>query len=94
MCFLTLSLWRTLEMWMQGKGLGTCARQLLKEVAAIKSMDVVLPVRQGDSLETEDLRLRVVARPDRPVAELLQRLGLTLPNAPQFVQNVVEKSAV
>ena len=93
-CFLTLSLWRTLEMWMQGKGLGTCARQLLKEVATIKSMDVVLPVRQGDGLDTEDLRLRVVSRPDRPVAELLHRLGLTLPNAPKFVQNVVEKNAV
>ena len=29
-CFLTLALWRTLEMWMKGKGLGDCARQLLK----------------------------------------------------------------
>jgi transposase len=25
-CFLSLALWRTLEMWMKGKGLGTCAR--------------------------------------------------------------------
>ena len=25
-CFLALALWRTLEMWMKGKGLGTCAR--------------------------------------------------------------------
>jgi transposase len=25
-CFLALALWRTLELWMQGKGLGTCAR--------------------------------------------------------------------
>ena len=93
-CFLTLALWRTLEMWMRGKGLGNCARQLIKEVATVKSMDVVLPVRQGDSQSTRDLRLRVVARPDRPVAQLLQRLDLILPNAPKFVQNVVEKNAV
>jgi hypothetical protein len=28
-CFLSLALWRTLERWMRGKGLGTCARQLV-----------------------------------------------------------------
>ncbi|MFM9031721.1 MAG: IS1634 family transposase, partial [Opitutaceae bacterium] len=32
-CFLALALWRTLEQWMQSKGLGTCARQLIKQVA-------------------------------------------------------------
>jgi hypothetical protein len=30
-CFLALALWRTLEMWVRSKGLGTCARQLLLE---------------------------------------------------------------
>ena len=34
-------MWRTLEMWMQGKGLGTCARRLVEEIATIKSMDVL-----------------------------------------------------
>jgi transposase len=92
-CFLTLALWRTLEMWMRGKGLGDCARQLLKEVATVHSMDVVLPVREAQSQTPHDLRLRVVARPDRPVAELLHRLGLDLPSAPKIVQNVVEKNA-
>jgi hypothetical protein len=38
------------------------------------------------------VRLRVVARPDRPVAELLVRPGLELPNVPKLVQNVVEKN--
>jgi len=90
-CFLSLALWRTLEMWMRGKGLGTCSRQLLKEVATVRSLDVVLPVKQSESQETRELRLRVVARPDRPVAELLVRLGLELPSAPKLVQNVVEK---
>jgi transposase len=93
-CFLTLALWRTLEMWMYGKGLGNCARQLLKEVATVRSMDVVLPVKESQSQELREVRLRVVARPDRPVAELLVRLGLDLPSAPKIVQNVVEKNGV
>jgi hypothetical protein len=93
-CFLTLALWRTLEMWMAGKGLGNCSRQLLKEVATVRSMDVVLPVKEAATLQTRDLRLRVVGRPDRPVAELLTRLGLDLPIAPKMVQNVVEKNAL
>ena len=93
-CFLTLALWRTLEMWMQGKGLGNCARQLTKEVATVRSLDVVLPVRQPQTQQTREVRLRVVARPDRPVAELLVRLGLELPCAPKWVQNVVEKNGL
>jgi transposase len=93
-CFLSLALWRTLEMWMRGKGLGTCARQLIKEVATVRSMDVVLPVKETQSQTTRLLRLRVVARPDRPVAELLIHLGLELPTAPKRVQNVVEKNGV
>jgi len=91
-CFLTLALWRTLEQWMRGKGLGTCARQLVKEVATVRSLDVVLPVKEPPSEPTREVRLRVVARPDRSVAELLVHLGLDLPSAPQLVQNVVEKN--
>ncbi len=91
-CFLALALWRTLEMWMRGKGLGNCARQLLKEVATVRSLDVVLPVKERANHQPRELRLRVVARPDRPVAELLHRLGLELPTAPKTVQNVVEKN--
>jgi len=93
-CFLSLALWRTLEMWMSGKGLGNCARQLIKEVATVRSMDIVLPVKEARSQNTREMRLRVVARPDRPVAELLVRLGLELPSAPKAVQNVVEKNGV
>jgi transposase len=91
-CFLSLALWRTLEQWMRGKQLGNCARQLVKEVATVRSMDVVLPVRDAASQEPRPIRLRVVSRPDRPVAELLVRLGLELPGAPKLVQNVVEKN--
>jgi transposase len=93
-CFLTLALWRALEMWMRGKGLGDCARRLLEEVATIRSMDVVLPVKETETQQTREMRLRVVARPDRLVAELLVRLGLELPSTPKIVQNVVEKTGV
>ena len=87
-CFLSLALWRTLELWMRGKGLGTCARQLVGEVATIKSLDIVLPVRSPEG-QTE-LHLRTVARPERMVAELLHRLGLQLPEQSRVVQNAVE----
>ena len=95
-CFLSLALWRTLEMWMKGKGLGTCARQLVAEIATIKSMDVILPVKAGEG--SSELCLRTVARPERLVAELLQRLGLQLPEQSRIVQNavanVVQKTGV
>ena len=77
----------SIEMWMKSKGLGDCARQLLKEVETIKSMDVVLPVKNKS-----ELKLRIVAKPDKPVAELIAHLGLQLPNAPKIFQNVVTKN--
>lgn len=85
-CFLTLAMWRTLEMWMKGKGLGNCCRQLLKEVSTVRMMDVVLPVRNAG-----DLKLRVVSRPDDRVAQLLARLGVDLPSAPKIISDVVSK---
>jgi len=95
-CFLSLALWRVLEQWMKGKGLGTCARQLVGEVATIKSLDVVLPVKNAEG--QSELRLRMVARPERMVAELLQHLGLHLPRQSRIVenalQNVVQKTGL
>jgi len=93
-CFLSLALWRVLEQWMHAKGLGNCARQLIKEVATVRSMDVVLPAKESHGQQVRELRLRVVARPDRPVAELLHRLGLSLPTTGKNVQNVVEKNGL
>lgn len=63
-------------------------------VATVRSLDVVLPVKETQSQQTRELRLRVVARPDRPVAQLLVRLGLDLPTAPKVMQNVVEKNGL
>ena len=88
-CFLALALWRSLEQWMQAKGLGTCARQLIKEIAGIKSVDVLLPVQRGGV--RPELRLRVVATPEPATAQLLAHLGLRLPTRPREIVNVVPK---
>ena len=87
-CFLSLAMWRVLEMWMSAKGLGSCARQLLIELDQLRSMDVVLPTK-----EAGDVRLRIVAKPDKPLAQLLIRLGIELPNVPKVIENVVPKRA-
>lgn len=86
-CFLSLALWRVLEQWMSGKGLGTCARQLVGEIATIKSLDVILPVKTAEGVS--ELRLRTVARPERMVAELLQGLGISLPGQSRIIENAV-----
>ena len=88
-CFLALVMWRSLEMWLKAKGLGDCARQVLKELASIHSMDVVLQVK-----DSTQVRLRLVAKPDKLVADLLAHMQLKLPTRPKKVQNVVEKTGV
>jgi len=87
-CFLALALWRVLEQWMASKGLGTCARSLLKELDELHSMDVVLPTDTG-----VELRLRVVAKPEKELAQLLAHLGVGLPQRPKLVADVVPKIA-
>jgi len=84
-CFLALTMWRALEQWMKAAGLGTAPRPLLERIASIRSMDVILPTKAGNNL-----RLRVVSRPDKPVAILLERLGLPLPSRPKMIRNVVQ----
>ena len=62
------------------------SRQLLK-VSTVRGIGVVLPVKETLSQQMREVRLRVVSRPDRLVAELLLRLGLDLPTTPKMVQN-------
>ena len=88
-CFLALALWRTLEQWMQTKGLGTCARQLVKQLAGIKSVDVIVPVRRAAG--ATELRLRVVTTPEPATAQLLAHLGLRLPKGSRAISDVVPK---
>jgi transposase len=88
-CFLSLALWRSLEMWMRSKGLGSSARKLVVAFSTLRSMDVTVPVKRAE--RTITLRLRTVAKPDPDVALLLAHLGLHLPKGSKLVQNVVEK---
>ena len=94
--FLSLALWRVLEQWMHAKGLGDCARQLLLELDELRSLDVVLPVRTTDAAPAA-VRLRMVARPEPALAQLMARLGLELPQRPKIIEqmgNVVPKNAL
>ena len=68
---------------MVGKGLGTCARRLVEAIATIKSMDVVVPVKQDKTVA--QVTVRTVAKPERRVAELLTRLDLQLPKGNQIL---------
>ncbi len=86
-CFLALAMWRALESWLQAKGLGTCARQVLHELENLRSMDVVAPLRGG-----REARLRLVGKPEKLCADLLKKMGLKLPTRPKIIQNVVEKN--
>lgn len=87
-CFLALVMWRSLEQWLKAKGLGDCGRQVLDQMATIHSMDVVLPIKNK-----ADVRLRLVAKPDKLTAELLAHMQLRLPNRSKIVENVVEKNS-
>jgi len=84
-CFLALAMWRCLEMWLDSKGLGDCARQVIEQMASIHSMDVVLPVKGDDTV-----RLRLVAKPEKLTTDLLAHLKLRIPTRPKTIQNVVE----
>jgi len=87
-CFLSLALWRTLSQWMKAAGLGTAPRKLLEEMRQVKSLDVLLPAKD------KTIRLRVVATAPPELKVLLQRMKILLPNRPQIMKNVVDKSAL
>jgi len=78
-CFLARALGRTLAQWLRAKGLGDGARQLVLERDAVRSRDGVRPTVEGPAV-----RLRVGARPEKRLAQLLAPLGLELPRAPKL----------
>jgi transposase len=86
-CFLALTMRRTLQQWMKVSGLGTAPRKLLEELRELKSLDVLLPTRE------KNLRLRMVATPPKELKVLLQRMKILLPNKPKVIENVVTKMA-
>jgi transposase len=79
-CFIAYAMWKTLAGWMKASGLGDSPRELLEEMAAIKSGDVVLPTRNADGSPGATLLIRCVTRPDKHVEVLLDRLGMILPS--------------
>ncbi len=75
-CFLAYVMWKTLEQWQKRAGLGNSPRTILKELRAIQSTDVVLPIATDP---VRELRIRCVVKPDDAACHLLDRMGLRLP---------------
>ena len=76
-------------MWMKSKGLGSCARQLVAEIANIKLVDIVLPVKGMQPTDNVmELSLRAVSHPDKLAKELLAHLGLELPLQSRIIKNI------
>jgi transposase len=73
-CFLAYVLGKMLTALCRQAGLGDEPRRVLDELAEIRSMDVVLPTRQGI-----DIRRRCVSKPSDHQTILLHHLGLNLP---------------
>ena len=86
-CFLALTMWRTLQQWMKVSGLGTAPRKLIEELRELKLLDVLLPTRD------KTIRLRMVATPEKQLKVLLQRMKILIPNKPKVIENVVQKIA-
>lgn len=76
-CFLAHLLWKTLEQWQARAGLGNSPRTIIDELANIQAADVVLPTAEQPPRE---LRVRCVVRPAPAQQQLLDRLGLRLPD--------------
>ena len=86
-CFLAYALWKTLAQWMRASGLGDAPRTVVEELAKIKSGDVVLKARWADGRE-HPIRVRCVTTPDKAQKQLLNRLGVTLPQRLRIVYEV------
>jgi len=63
---------------------------LIKQIAGIKSVDLLVPVKRG--AQHIDLRLCVVATPEPATAQPLAHLGLRLPQGTRIISNVAPKN--
>ena len=75
-CFLAYVLWKTLAALCERAGLGHEPRRVLEELSQIRSIDVVLPTREG-----VEIRKRCITKPSEHQAILLHHLGLALPSS-------------
>jgi len=73
-CFLAFVFWKTFGLMCKKAGLGDESRRVFEEIKKICMVDVVLTTDEG-----KELKIRTVARPDKPLQILLHRLGLKLP---------------
>ena len=74
-CFLAYVLWKTLGQLCDKAGLGSEPRRVLAELSDIRSMDVVLPTRNGP-----EIRTRCISKPTDHQQILLEKLRLKLPS--------------
>jgi transposase len=75
-CFLAYVLWKTLSQLCKSAGLGDEPRKVLDEIAAIQTVDVILPTRCG-----QKIRKRCIAKPTEHQAILLHKLRMSLPRS-------------
>jgi transposase len=80
-CFLAYVLWKTLGQLCKSGGLGDEPRKVLDEIAAVQTVDVILPTRCG-----QEIRKRCVGKPTEHQAILLHKLGMTLPRSLEIVE--------
>lgn len=79
-CFLAYVLWKTLGQMCKSAGLGDEPRKVLDEIAALQTVDVILPTRCG-----RQIRKRCVGKPTEHQAILLHKLGMSLPRSLEVV---------
>jgi transposase len=73
-CFLAFVLWKTFGLMCKKAGLGDEPRRVFNEIKKVCMIDVVLTTEEG-----KEMKVRTVARPEKPLQILLHRLGLKLP---------------
>jgi len=77
--FLGYALWVTLKHWLKRKRSDLSPAKALALLSTLQSADIVLPTIEG-----RELRLRRITEPSAEQKELLQQLGLALPDHSQI----------
>jgi transposase len=73
-CFMAFVLWKTFGLMCKNGGLGDEPRRVFNELKRICMVDVVLTTVEGN-----ELKIRTVPRPEKPLQILLYHLKLNLP---------------
>ena len=73
-CFIAFVLWKTFGLMCKRGGLGDEPRRVFNELKRISMIDVVLTTPEGN-----EVKIRTVPRPEKPLLTLLHHLKLSLP---------------